>query len=88
MEEERRKLNAVAVPARPGFDGLFALREAWREIPPLSERRRAAFAMVGEGVTELTKTLSTRRPLWQITDARWGPDLPDFSCLGSLRPDA
>jgi hypothetical protein len=88
LEEERRKLNAVAVPARPGFDGLFALREAWREIPPLSERRRAAFAMGEEGVTELTKTLSTRRPLWQITDARWGPDLPDFSCLVSLRPDA
>ena len=87
MEKGRRRLNAVALAARPRFGGSFALREAWREVP-LGGRRRAAFAKREAGVTELTKTLSTRRPLWQITDARWGPDLPDFSGLVSLRPDA
>ena len=82
MEEGRRRLNAVALAVRPCFGGSFAVREVWRAI------RRAAVAKGKAGVTELTKTLSTRRPLWQITDARWGPDLPDFSCLVSLRPDA
>ncbi len=52
------------------------------------ERRGPVALSKGEeGVIKLTKALSTRRPLWQITGAL-GTDLPELSCLASRRPDA